>query len=69
MSKLTKQEWEDWLEHPATVEFFARVKEEREDAIRNLANGIFSENPGKQNIYVGLISGLTKLLDAEYTEG
>lgn len=68
MDKLTKEEWADWLEHQGTKEFFASVKQAREDVLEQLANGVWSENPGKQNILVGLITGLTKILKAEYSE-
>ncbi len=68
MEQFSKEEWRDWLEHPCTQDFFKRVRQEREDAINQLAAGLFSETPGKQNVFVGLISGLTKLLNAEYSE-
>lgn len=66
MAEINKQEWQDWFEHPITEEFFKRLREEREDAMEALANGLFADNPGKQNIYVGLISGLTKIINASY---
>ena len=68
MSEVTKAEWQDWFEHPTTIAFFTRLKQEREDAMEALANGLFADNPGKQNIYVGLISGLTKILNASYED-
>jgi hypothetical protein len=68
LEKLNAEEWRDWFEHPGTVEFFKRVREEREEAINHLANGLFSESPGKQNVYIGLISALTKVVNAEYSE-
>lgn len=61
---VTKEEWKDWMEHPTTAAFMERLKAEREVAIGHLAAGLFADQPGRQAIYIGLISGLTKILNS-----
>lgn len=65
-SKISKEEWDNWLSHPATEIYFAWVKEEREDAFRALSAGVFSEEQGKQNIIVGQIGAFMKILDRAF---
>lgn len=67
-SQISKQEWADWRSHPVTVEFFKQIEELREDNLQSLANGIFSEEPGKQSILIGKVNALTKILEVKHGE-
>lgn len=68
MASVTRQEWADWRDHPITSEFFKQLAKEREEALRRLAAGQFSEEPGRQALMVGMISAFTKILDVEFAE-
>lgn len=61
----TKDQWHDWYEHPVTSAYFEALKSEREEALQQLANGVFASEPNRQNIAIGLIAALTKQLNAE----
>lgn len=63
MAQVTRDEWRDWFEHPVTLVYFNEVSEAREEALQRMAAGLFSEEPGKQNILVGMVNALTKILD------
>jgi hypothetical protein len=68
LDKLTKEEWADWFMQPGTIQFFEEIRNAREEVLEQLANGLWSENPGRQNLSVGLIAGFTKILKTEYFE-
>lgn len=68
MQYITKEEWADWRQHPATMKFFSQMKQEREDALEILAAGAFSQDVGRQNIFIGLINALTKILNHSFEE-
>lgn len=68
MLKPTKDQWRDWYVHPVTLAFFETLKEEREEALQKLADGVFVSDPGRQNIAIGLIAAITKQLNAEIME-
>lgn len=67
-SRPTKDQWSNWLEHPVTVAYFERLRDEREEALLMLAEGIFAAEPNRQNIAIGMIAGITKQLNAEIVE-
>lgn len=66
---VTKEEWADWFTHPVTSKFFEKINEEREEALQRMAAGIYSEEPGKQNILIGMVNALTKILERQYAKG
>jgi hypothetical protein len=68
MDRLTRAEWRDWLDHPGTQQFFQELDENREEALQRMAVGLFSEEPGKQNILIGMINALTKILEKQHGE-
>lgn len=65
---ITKEEWLEWKDHPITELFFRTVQELREDSLQLLANGTFAEEPGKQNVMIGKINALTKVLETTFGE-
>lgn len=68
MHYITKEEWADWRNHPVTQKFFSNLHQEREDALEHLAAGAFAEDHGRQNIFIGLINALTKILNHSLEE-
>jgi hypothetical protein len=64
----TRDQWADWLDHPTTKAYFKRLRDEREQALLMLSEGVFSAEPNRQNIALGMIAGLTKQLNAEIAE-
>lgn len=68
MFSITKEEWSDWRSHPVTEKFFSNLSKEREEALEYLAAGAFSQDPGRQNIFIGLINALTKILNHSFEE-
>lgn len=68
LNRVTKEEWADWYRHPVTSIYFETLKEEREEALLRLSEGVFVSDPGRQNIAIGLIAALTKQLNAEIVE-
>ena len=66
--ELSKEEFQDWKDHPVTLKFFRVMAEVREDALQALANGVYADEPGKQNILIGKINALTKVLETKFGE-
>ena len=65
MEKPNREERRNWLDLPTTQYFFREILEDREEALQRLAIGLFSEEPGKQNILIGMINALTKILEKQ----
>jgi hypothetical protein len=66
--RISKEEWHDWKEHPVTDEFFKVLIAAREEALEQLAHGVYSETPGKQSILIGAVNAFTKILQTEFME-
>lgn len=64
----SKDQLRDWFDHPVSIYYFQTLREEREQELQRLANGVYSEDQGKQNIAIGFIAALTKQLNAEILE-
>lgn len=65
---ITNEEWLEWREHDITQLFFSAVVELREETLQALANGVYSEEPGKQAIMIGKINAFTKVLETRWGE-
>lgn len=63
MAQASRSEWRDWIDHPLTQLYFEEIEQNREDALQRMAAGLFSEEPGKQNILIGMVNALTKILE------
>lgn len=63
--EVSREEWRDWVYHPVTQRFFYDLMEDREEALQRMAAGLFSEEPGKQNILIGMVNALTKILEKQ----
>ena len=46
----TKDEWDDWKQHPVTKEFFRMLAKERESVKENLVLGIYEEDERARGI-------------------
>lgn len=66
--ELSKEEWIEWREHDITRIFFQVLLDLREESLQALANGIFAESPGQQNILIGKVNALTKVLETRFGE-
>lgn len=66
--QITKEEWLDWRDSAVTQKFFEVVMELREESLQFLANGVFADEPGKQNILIGKVNALTKILETKFGE-
>lgn len=67
--KLSKQEWREWQESKVTLAFIEAVKDAREEYLQALTNGVFAEDPGRQNIVIGKINAYTSILAMDLAEG
>lgn len=66
--ELSKEEWLEWKNHDITQIFFTLVNDLREESLQVLADGIYADEPGKQNNLIGKINGLTRVLEVKFGE-
>lgn len=65
LEQISKEEWNNWREHPITEHFFQMLKDRREDLIEMLAYGNI-ESPKKQDITLGAVGAYTHILNVNY---
>lgn len=63
----TKQQWQQWKEHPCTQEVTKAYKERLEMMKEYLAE-VAGENPGADRKYTGYISAINDFLKMELVE-
>lgn len=68
MKRVSKDEWANWREFPITQAFFDVLHRRREEALQVLSHAVHSEEQGKQQILIGMIGELTKILDVSFVE-
>lgn len=64
---LSKEDWMEWLSLPQTQAFFAAVKSEQEEMLQMVVK--VDMDSMKQARAIGIMSGLQKVLDFDYTDG
>lgn len=64
---LSKEDWIDWLSLPQTQAFFEAVKSEQEEMLKMVLK--VDMDSLQQARAVGVMSGLQKVLDFDYTDG
>lgn len=68
MEHLTKDDWIEWLSLPQTKAFLNAIKQEQYDTMRYAIYKV-DMDPLHQARIIGLMSGLQKVLDFDYTDG
>ena len=68
---MVKEEWDEWLLHPVTVEFRKAMRNIREDIKENMVSGAYSTETvdGTAQLYsqaVGAAQQIEDLLNASY---
>lgn len=59
---LTKEEWEEWKQHPVTIYFFKALKNQREIFKEYFINGVYEEvDRGKVEGKARLIADLIEM--------
>ena len=68
---ITKEQFQEWKNHPVTKELFVELKKARQSLIEQLANGgtigdTFDSTHGLTSKTVGQIDGLNQLLNISF---
>lgn len=65
MSEVTKEEWDDWKNHPVTKEFFNALREQREAVAEQLTGGRFLGTGQTQDLAVMEVKVYDDILSLE----
>lgn len=65
---LSKDDWADWLSMPQTQALFQAIRNEQQEAVSWLVRSVDMDSL-KQSKYIGIMSGLQKVLDFTYDDG
>jgi hypothetical protein len=65
---LSKDDWVAWLELPQTKAFFDAVKSEQQMLLQIAVKKV-DMTPHEETRLIGVMSGLQKVLDFDYTDG
>jgi hypothetical protein len=68
MESLTKEDWTDWLSMPTTKAFLKAVEDEQKMMLMYVVKREDMDSY-QQARAIGVMSGLQKVLDFEYTDG
>lgn len=65
---LTKADWQDWLEMPQTKALQKAIRDEIDLTLSIVVNQVDMDSL-KQARFIGVMSGLNKVLNFEYDDG
>ena len=68
MESLTKEDWVDWASMPQTKAFLETIRDEQYRAMRYIVSREDMDSLTQARL-VGVMSGLQKVLDYEFTDG
>lgn len=68
MTEVSKEEWDEWKQHPVTKEFFDKIKEEREGIAKQVLDGAFIGNSQEQDRRVIAVGVYDSILNTEFED-
>ena len=67
LSQVSKEDWDDWKQYTVTKVFFEAVKATQDEAMQMLVKTVDMDSLTMAK-FVGIMSGLQKVLEIEYDD-
>jgi hypothetical protein len=64
---MTQNEWQEWIQHPVTSEFFAHLKKAKQETMEGWANRQYTTE-GDNQFALGGIYAVNQILELDYED-